>query len=238
MAVTDKAEKGWMRVEFEGTYRVRSPQGIKNQSVERPYHIFVPMSKRYLKDSSNLRAPFCSFYENRLKNKYPGMLGLYQTRLIEALNEDGSVINHPKALSYENLKEYIKEREYPINIGLYDDQQLRNEVVLYEKDADGQQHLQSWTEKVKGGSLAVGQELDALGDDMWEVVETDDDGFTPSRKDRETQLKHSKVKPNVEERRHPPLKNPPKEPEYIEMPDPDPPVKKQKVASGYDPLFD
>ena len=199
---SEKAEldpKKWMIVEFEGTYRVAHPDGIKGQTVLRPFHIKVPMRRSYLKDSYNLRAPFGSFYKQRLINRYPGMIKLHHTKLIEATNPDGSIIKHPKAMSYDNLLEYIAENEYPINIGLYDDQQLRNEVVLYEKDAPGQQHLQANQERVKGSVLAVGQELDALGSDAFEILSTT--GIAEDRKDREQALKHTKTKPNVEERR-------------------------------------
>ena len=159
------ADNNWMLVEFEGTYQVAHPDGVKGRKVLKNFHVKVEMNKSFLDATiiegsfHSLRGPFASFYTGFLKKLYPDMIDLYQFGMIEATELDGGKIRDPKCMNHADLMAYIVDRKYKINIGLYDDQQLRNEVVLYEADRKGQQHLQGHTERVRGGVLSVTNDL-------------------------------------------------------------------------------
>lgn len=159
------ADNNWMLVEFEGTYQVSHPDGVKGRKVLKNFHVQVEMNKSFLDAMSiegtfhSLRGPFASFYTGFLKKLYPDMIDLYQFRMVEATELDGGKIRDPKCMSHKDLMAYIVDRKYKINTGIYDDQELRNAVVLYENDKKGQQVLQGTTERVRGGVLAVTNDL-------------------------------------------------------------------------------
>jgi hypothetical protein len=155
--------KDLMLAEFKGTYRIPHPDGIKGESVLRPFHVIVKMKKQFL-EAPGLHGFFLSYYANQVKKCYPDMISIYHVEFQEAKELDGKVINNPKALSFKNLRAYIHEKNYPINTALYSDVELRNEVVLYESDPKGQQHLQKRREDARGGEMEVARELSEIED--------------------------------------------------------------------------
>lgn len=158
-------DKHWMLVEFEGTYTTAHPDGIKGQKVIRPFHVRVKMKKEFL-EARGLRGAFSVYYEEKLKRQYPGMISLHQFRMIEATEIDGSKINNPKCMSHADLLVYINEKDYQINTALYDDQELRHEVALYESDKKGQQKLQGQREAARGGKLKISKEINEQEDSL------------------------------------------------------------------------
>ncbi len=150
-------DRDWMLVEFEGTYKVADPS-IKGRKILRPFHVKVKMKKQFL-EARGLRGAFATYYKEFLKRHFPGMIDLHEFRMIEATEVDGSKIHNPKAMSHQDLVAYIKEKRLPVNILLYDDQELRHQVVLYETDPKGQQKLQGQAERVHGGKLNLSREI-------------------------------------------------------------------------------
>lgn len=147
-----------MLAEFKGTYRAPHPGGIKDQNVLKDFHVKVEMPKSFLK-APGLNGFFVNHYLNYLRSAYPDLIKTYRFQLIEVTELDGSVIDNPKCLSYQGLLDYIKRREFPINPSLFDEAELRNEVLLYEQDAKGQQFLQDKIQQRKGTELAIAQAL-------------------------------------------------------------------------------
>ncbi len=92
--------------------------------------------------------------------------------MVEATELDGRKISNPRAMSYEDLIEYIKEREYPINIAVYSPTDLRHQVRLYEKDKDGQQKLQGNLLNARGGKMAIEDEIKQMND-VFEICDPD-----------------------------------------------------------------
>lgn len=151
-----------MLATFQGSYRVAHPDGFQDQNVLNNFEVDVQMSKEFL-ETPGLNAPFRVYYQHLVKSVYPDMIDLYRWELVQATELDGTPIENPKALSYSNLIDYINKKKYPINIGLFTPAELRNEVILYEQDAKGQQHLQELQENIRGASLRIGQQIAALG---------------------------------------------------------------------------
>ena len=143
----------FMLAEFKGTYRAPHPDGIKDQNIIKNFHVQVEMKKSFLK-APGLKGTFAVYYKELCKSMYPDMIDLYKFDLVEATELDGSPINNPKAMSYQDLVKYINEKQYPINIALYSQSELRNQVVLHEEDPKGQQKLQGITERTKGNAIA------------------------------------------------------------------------------------
>jgi hypothetical protein len=160
-----------MLASFKGTYRSPHPEGFKEQAILRPFDVTVKMKQSFL------AAPgLCGFFRNHyfaaLKAKFPLMIAPYMIEFMGATELDGRPIDNPKAMSYGELLGYIQRKKYPINIGLYDATALRNEVVLYEQDPSGQQHLQGKLENLRGSEIALSNELAAIEDIL--VVNTSD----------------------------------------------------------------
>lgn len=149
--------------EFRGTYRSPHPQGIKDANVTKDFHVKVKMRRESL-SAPGLNGLFACYYKELLRGLYPDMIDTYQFNLVQATELDGTIITDPKALSHENLLEYIAYKGYPINPGLYPPHELRNEVVLYEFDAKGQQHLQKKLQEQKGNMLEIAAMLHGLDD--------------------------------------------------------------------------
>lgn len=159
----------WMNVEFEGTYQVAHPDGIKGQKVLRNFRVVVEMERSFLEvlePFQSLRGPFATYYMGELREQFPGLIDLHRFRMIEATEIDGSKIRDHRAMSQEDLLQYIKDRRYPINTSFYPCDDLRHEVGLYEKDKKGQQHLQAHLEKTRGGQLAVTKRISERGAKM------------------------------------------------------------------------
>ncbi len=156
------SDNDWMLVEFEGTYTVANPSGVKGSKVLKPFHCKVEMAKSFL-SGYGLRGVFSTYYMEQMRKLFPAMIDLYRFRMVEATELDGSKINDPKAMNHADLLGYISSREYQINTSFYDDQQLRHEIELYEKDKAGQQHLQANLEKIRGGKLAVSKQISDRG---------------------------------------------------------------------------
>jgi len=173
-------DQDWMLVEFEGSYMIAHPDGIKGQKVLRNFHVRVEMAKDFLfnlKPFESLRAPFSTYYMEQLKQMFPKMISLYQFRMVEATELDGSKIADPRAMCHADLLEYIKVRKYPINSSFYNDQDLRHEVHLYENDKKGQQHLQANLEKIRGGVLAVSKRIRERGMSVMQILDDSEEGL-------------------------------------------------------------
>lgn len=148
----------WMLAEFSGTYKTPHPEGFKDQTVLRPFHVFVEMKKDFLK-APGLCAIFQNFYGNAVKEAFPDMVKLNHVDFHGAVELNGDAINNPKAMSHKELLVYIQQKQYPINPSLYTARELRNEVVLYETDPSGQQHLQAKLQQLRGGAIDLANEL-------------------------------------------------------------------------------
>jgi len=159
--------------EFKGTYRAPSPEGIRDQNVTKPFHVKVKMKRECLK-APGLNGLFSTYYKEFLRKLYPDMIDTYMYDLVEAKELDGSIINNPRALSYENLLAFIRKEQLPINVGLYPPNELRNQVILYNEDPKGQKHLEGKLQALKGSMLAISAELQSL-DDVIAIVKDDED---------------------------------------------------------------
>lgn len=169
------ADKNWLLAEFKGTYSCASPTGIKGQKIEKPFHVKVEMKKDFLNHPGptgmvSLCGPFVTYHKQELKQIHPDLIDTYMFELIEATELDGTKINRPECLSYEDLKDYITEKEYPINTSLYSRTDLRHAVRLYEHDEKGQQKLQGDIEKVRGGVLRISNEIAKRGAKMQSLL--------------------------------------------------------------------
>jgi hypothetical protein len=158
--------------EFKGTYRAPSPDGIRDQNVTKPFHVKVKMKRECLK-APGLNGLFSTYYKEFLRNIYPDMIDTYMYDLVQATELDGTIINNPRALSYENLLKFISSERLPINVGLYPPNELRNQVILYQEDPKGQKHLEEKLQALKGNMLAISAELQSLND-VIAVVEEED----------------------------------------------------------------
>lgn len=154
--------------EFKGTYRAPHPAGIRTETIIRDFHVKVTMLKKFLA-GDGLNGAFQVYYKGFLKNHYPDMINTYQFDLVEATELDGTKIDNPRCLSYQGLLDYIANRRYPINAMLYSALELRDEIILYEKDPKGQQHLQGKRENLKGNVLSTAAELGQLPNVMVKV---------------------------------------------------------------------
>jgi hypothetical protein len=161
-----------MLVRFVGTYTMANPSGARGSKVVKPFDVKVKMHKRFLA-ANGLRGAFDTYYKQSLKQKYPGMIDLNQFEMIEATEIDGRKIANPKCMSHDDTIAYIKSQRYAINIALYDSQDLRHQVVLYEKDKDGQQKLQSNIMSARGGAMAIAEEIKSMND-VFEILEPED----------------------------------------------------------------
>ncbi len=153
----------YILAEFKGTYRAPHPDGIRDQNITKPFHVKVKMKRECL-DAPGLNGLFATYYKELLRKLYPDMIDTYFYDLVEARELDGSAIENPKALSHDNLLKYIGQRRMPINPLLYTPNELRNEVILYEIDPKGQQHLQNKLEQQKGSQLKISAEIMAIDD--------------------------------------------------------------------------
>lgn len=167
-------QQEYFLAEFKGNYRAPEPTGQRDLNITKPFHVKVKMKRDYLDDSRvlGLNGIFATYYKEYLRRMYPDMIDLYFFDLVEGTELDGSVIENPKALSFDNLAKYIQWRKYPINIGLYTPAELRNQVLLYEKDAAGQQFLESNLTQMRGSMLAIANELQSLDDVMVKVEQS------------------------------------------------------------------
>ncbi|MBX9687083.1 MAG: hypothetical protein K2X27_10300 [Candidatus Obscuribacterales bacterium] len=157
--------------EFKGTYRAPHPDGVRDANITKPFHVKVKMLRSNLK-APGLKGLFATYYKDFLRNAYTDMIDTYEFDLVQATELDGSVIHDPKALSYDGLLEHISRHHYPINPMLYPRHELRNEVVLYETDKAGQQHLQERLQKLKGNALETAAQLQRV-EDVLVVVKPD-----------------------------------------------------------------
>lgn len=158
----------YILAEFKGTYRAPHPDGIRDQSITKPFHVKVKMKREALK-APGMCGLFRVYYFEHLRKAYPDIQDTYNYELVQATELNGDVIDNPKALSYDGLLAYIKEKEYPINTLLYSPVELRNEVVLYEEDPKGQQFLQEKRLKVHGNAMKMAADLTEV-DDLLVVV--------------------------------------------------------------------
>ncbi|MDE2100168.1 MAG: hypothetical protein KGL39_23130 [Patescibacteria group bacterium] len=160
------SDKDWILVEFKGTYLTPHPEGFKGQDVTREFHVQVEMKRSFL---TNLRAfeslcgPFAVYYENMLKDLYPDFKALHRFEMVEATELDGKMIADPRAMKHEDLLEYIKEKNLPVNAALHDTKDLRHHTFLHEKDEKGHARLQARLESVKGATLKIAGEISARG---------------------------------------------------------------------------
>lgn len=158
--------------EFKGTYRAPSPEGIRDQNITKAFHVKVKMKRECLK-APGLNGLFATYYLEFLRKLYPDMIDTYMYDLVEARELDGTIINNPRALSYENLLKFIHSERLPINVGLYPPNELRNQVILFQEDPKGQKHLEEKLQAIKGNMLAISSELQSL-DDVIAIVEAED----------------------------------------------------------------
>lgn len=163
------SDQSYFVAEFQGTYRAPHPDGVRDANVTKQFHVKVKMKRECL-NAPGLNGLFDVYYKEFLRQRYPDLIDTYQFNLVEARELDGSVINNPKALSYEGLLAYIHTKRYLINVSLYSPQELRNQVVLYEEDKGGQQFLENKLQAMKGSMLATANELQSL-DDVMVVVD-------------------------------------------------------------------
>lgn len=163
----------YILAEFKGTYRSPHPGGLRDQNVLKDFHVRVKMRRECL-EAPGLNGLFANYYKEFLRRQYPDMIDTYMFDLVQATELDGSVILNPKALSYTGLLQYVASRRLPINTSLFSPTELRNEVVLFEHDPKGQQHLQALLEKRKGSTIAISAELQEL-DDVLVVVDPDEE---------------------------------------------------------------
>lgn len=160
------SDRDWILVEFKGTYKVPHKEGFRGQSMLKPFHVQVEMERSFLlnlKPYQSLRGTLATYYMNILKQSYPDMIELHRFDMVEATEVDGDKIHDPRAMRHADLIDYIQKNKLPINISLYNDQDLRHEVALYEQDKKGQQHIQGWREKVQGGMLEVSKRISERG---------------------------------------------------------------------------
>lgn len=165
------SDRDWMLVEFKGTYTIANPNGVKGSKVVRPFHVKVEMKKSFLDFKgptgiTSLRGPFATYYKQELRKADPGMIDLAQFDMVEATELDGTPIDDPNAMSHENLLDYIQRKRYPINPGLWNDQDLRHEVARYEADPKGQQKGQAHLTNVRGAFLDIAKEISSRGSKM------------------------------------------------------------------------
>jgi hypothetical protein len=159
----------YILAEFKGTYRAPHPEGIKDAKVAKQFHVKVKMLRDCL-SAPGLKGLFHVFYLEHLRKNYPDLVDTYKYDLVQATEIDGTEIDSPKALNYDGLLKYIAKRRYPINASLYSPAKLRNEIVLYEQDAKGQQFLEQKLMARKGSMLAIAAELQNI-DDIMTVVQ-------------------------------------------------------------------
>lgn len=170
MAIEDKDV---MLVRFKGTYTAANTSGVRGAKITKPFDVKVKMHRRFLQ-ATGLRGAFDTYYKQALKSRYPDMIDLYRFEMVEATAVDGSKINNIRAMSHEDTIAHIKDKEYPINISLYDSQDLRHQVALYEADKEGQQKLQSNIMHARGGTLAIAEEIASMND-VFEILDPEDD---------------------------------------------------------------
>lgn len=173
--------------EFKGTYRAPHPGGLRDQNVTKDFHVRVKMRRECL-EAPGLNGLFANYYKEFLRKQYPDMIDTYMFDLVQATELDGSVIDNPKALSYQRLVQYVTRRRLPVNTALYSPTELRNEVVLYEQDPKGQQHLQALLETRKGSTIAISAELQELDDVLVVVDPNEDDSESDDVEDSEASL--------------------------------------------------
>lgn len=174
--------------EFKGNYRAPHPEGRREENVTKRFHVKVKMKRECLA-APGLCGLFENYYKEFVRTLYPEMIDFHMFEFVEALNEDGSVINDPKALSYKGLLEYVAERGYPVNVTLYTPTELRNQVNLYEQDKLGQQHLEAKFQAMKGSMLAIANELKSM-DDVIQI-------YNPNEEPAPSPV--AKVEPSVED---------------------------------------
>lgn len=161
-------QQEYILVEFKGTYRAPHPDGYE-KDVQKDFHVKVKMKRGVLAGPGTC-GHFQAYYKGHLKKIYPDFKDTYFFEMVEATELDGSIIHNPKAYSQANLIDYIARMGYPINPILYPTgTDLRNEVVLYENDKNGQQHLQRLLEDMKGAEIRTAAELRELGEIMFAV---------------------------------------------------------------------
>lgn len=161
-------QQEYILVEFKGTYRAPHPDGYE-KDVQKDFHVKVKMKRGVLAGPGTC-GHFQAYYKGHLKKIYPDFKDTYFFEMVQATELDGSIIHNPKAYSQANLIDYIARMGYPINPILYaTGTELRNEVVLYEQDKGGQQHLQKLLEDMKGAEIRTAAELRELGEIMFAV---------------------------------------------------------------------
>ena len=153
----------YILAEFKGNYRAPHPSGVRDQNITKEFHVKVKMKRDSLQ-APGLCGLFSTYYKELLRKQYPDMIDTYFYEMIQATELNGAKIDHPKAMSHDDLLAYINKRQYPINPLLYSGTELRNEVILYEQDPKGQQHLQGKLEAQKGNMIAIASELHSLED--------------------------------------------------------------------------
>lgn len=151
--------------EFRGSYRAPHPDGIRDANVTKEFHVKVKMKEDSLL-APGLNGLFATYYKGHLRKLYPEMIDTYMFDLVQATQLDGTPIDNPKAMSHDALLAHIAKKKYPINPLLYSTLELRDEVVLYEQDASGQQYLQNKRQLQKGSLLATAAELQGVEDLM------------------------------------------------------------------------
>lgn len=164
------ATENFILAEVKGTYRAPHPDGIRDANVTKDFHVKVKMEREWL-NAPGLNGFFATYYKEHLKRAYPEMIDLYMFSVVQATELDGTPIHEPKAMSHDQLLEYIAKKKYPINPLLFSSNELRNEVILYEADPSGQQHLQGLRERRKGSVLATAAKLQEVGDLMEIIVQ-------------------------------------------------------------------
>lgn len=172
--------------EFKGTYRAPHPSGARDQQITKDFHVKVKMLQTAL-DAPGLKGAFQNYYKESVKALYPDLIDFYSVQFIKGVELNGDKIDNPKAMSYADLVAYITRKKYPVNPLLFDQEELRNQVVLYEFDPSGQQLLQGKTEKLRGGQIEMALKLAAVDDlvvvvDPTAVVEVVAAGKPPAKK--------------------------------------------------------
>lgn len=169
------SQQNYILAEFKGTYRAPHPEGFREQNITKDFHVRVKMKRECLL-APGLNGLFATYYKEFLRKLKPDMIDLYVFDLVQATELNGATIYDPKALSHDGLMDYINQKKYPINPLLYSMLELRDQVVLFEQDPKGQQHLQDKLQNLKGNMLATSAELRELEDLMVEVG-VDDDSY-------------------------------------------------------------
>lgn len=150
-------------VTFHGEYLAREG----GSTVSKPYEITVRMSQELVKDGGAQKNFSNHMWKTAMKEKYPDCVGLAKYLIKNTIDLSGDELTEVQLMNRQQLLDYIKENEYPLEPSIHNDDSLRQFVLAYEdavrrKDEEAFLKLQESEVANKKAAMDIQKEIDRV----------------------------------------------------------------------------